>query len=277
MRGLATELDLNDDELVSAYDELPLWAAPFGMRLLDTVRLGKNLRLLDVGFGTGFPILELAMRLGESSRAYGVDPWVAGIRRTRFKIERRGITNVEIVEGVAEKLPFEDGFFDRVVSNNGINNVQDMALSLREIFRVSRRGAELVFTMNLEETMLEFYAVYRGLLGERGLAREAAGIRDHIYARRKPLAEVTGLVRAAGFEIDATSHDSFTFRYADGTAMLRHFFIRLAFLASWKAIVPEALQTDLFAELERRLNALAERQGELQLRIPFVTLDCWKR
>ena len=32
---LKTNYDLNDVELVSVIDELPLWSAPFGLRLLD--------------------------------------------------------------------------------------------------------------------------------------------------------------------------------------------------------------------------------------------------
>ena len=61
-------------EDVSARDELPLWSAPFGLALLEAVALRPGITVLDVGFGTGFPALELAERLGPAGRVIGVDP-----------------------------------------------------------------------------------------------------------------------------------------------------------------------------------------------------------
>ena len=69
---------INNPEVVSALDELSLWSAPFGLKLLDSVLYKKNMNVLDIGFGTGFPLTELAMRLGKTSRIYGVDPWNEG-------------------------------------------------------------------------------------------------------------------------------------------------------------------------------------------------------
>ena len=43
-------------------------------RLLKHVPLGRNLRVLDVGCSTGFPLLELAQRLGPTCAVVGLDP-----------------------------------------------------------------------------------------------------------------------------------------------------------------------------------------------------------
>ena len=122
-----------DIELASVLDELPLWSAPFGISLLDTVRLRKNINVLDVGSGTGFPIIELAQRLGESCVLYGIDPWETVNYRARMKVNKYNLGNVKIITGHAEDLPFEDGFFDLVISNNGINNVSDFEKAINEI------------------------------------------------------------------------------------------------------------------------------------------------
>lgn len=52
-------MKLEDARLASAFDETPLWSAPFGLRLLDRVRMADGLSVLDVGCGAGFPLLEL--------------------------------------------------------------------------------------------------------------------------------------------------------------------------------------------------------------------------
>jgi len=60
---LKTNYDLNNAETVSVVDELPLWSAPFGLRLLDKIKYKKNITAFDIGSGLGFPLLEVAMRL----------------------------------------------------------------------------------------------------------------------------------------------------------------------------------------------------------------------
>ncbi|HTX88990.1 MAG TPA: class I SAM-dependent methyltransferase, partial [Bacteroidales bacterium] len=77
------------------YDELPLWSAPFGLTLLETVRLRKNINILDIGSGGGFPMLELAERSGPSCRVYGVDPSEDAAFMIAEKIKLKGIPNAE--------------------------------------------------------------------------------------------------------------------------------------------------------------------------------------
>src|ERR1035437_237983 len=99
---LTTDFDLNSEQLIEVFDELPLWAAPFGLKLLEKVVLRKGITALDIGFGAGFPLTELAMRLGSTCKVYGIDPWAVASKRARKKIAFYGIENVEIIEGVAE-------------------------------------------------------------------------------------------------------------------------------------------------------------------------------
>jgi arsenite methyltransferase len=113
------EYDLTDAILVSVIDDLSLWSAPFGLKLLDAIHYKKGIYALDIGFGTGFPLLELAMRLGNTSSIYGLDPWKSGTERTKLRIKVSGLTNVRLFEGVAEHMPFENDFFDLITSNNG--------------------------------------------------------------------------------------------------------------------------------------------------------------
>ena len=90
--------------------------------LLKHVDIRRNMVVLDLGSGAGFPLMELAARLGPSSKLYGVDPWTNANARARQKIKDYGLGNVEIIECSASKLPFENGSVDLIVSNLGINN-----------------------------------------------------------------------------------------------------------------------------------------------------------
>ena len=110
-----TVIDREDPDLVSVFDELPLWSSPFGLELLEIVRMRRGMRVLDVGCGAGFPALELAGRLGSTSRVVGIDPWRGALARAGAKASRHGLTNVNLVCGAAEALPFPDATFDAVV------------------------------------------------------------------------------------------------------------------------------------------------------------------
>ena len=75
----------NDKDIVNTYDELPLWAASFGLKLLDKIEYRKNTKVLDVGCGVGFPSLEIAQRIGSSSKVCGLDVWEVALEQARYK------------------------------------------------------------------------------------------------------------------------------------------------------------------------------------------------
>lgn len=271
---LESDFDLGDARLVSVIDELPLWSAPFGLRLFEIVRMRRGITALDLGCGTGFPLFELAGRLGPSSTVIGVDPWEAARDRVKLKIEQYGAENVSVIDAVGEDLPFEDGYFDLIVSNNGLNNVKDQARTLSECRRISKRGAQMVLTMNLDSTMMEFYDVFGEVLAKEGRSGEIEAMREHIHSKRRPVDETRTLLESAGFAINGAVEDSFAFRFADGSAMLRHFLIRLAFIGPWKEIVRPGDRERVFGRVEKILNAVAENSGGIRLSVPFITFDC---
>ncbi len=154
---LITDWDYNSERLVEALDELPLWAAPFGLKLLNGIKYLKGIQAVDIGFGTGFPLTEIAMRLSKDSKVYGIDPWDSEVDRAEKKIAFYDIHNIEIIRGVAESIPLNDNSIDLIVSNNELNNVADLDKSLFECSRIIKTGGQFIQTMNLNDTMLEFY------------------------------------------------------------------------------------------------------------------------
>ena len=175
-----------------------------------------------------------------------------------------------------KKFPCPNNSVDLIFSNNGLNNVNHIKSVLSECYRISKNGAQLVFTYNTERTMIEFYSVLEDVLRERNLLNEIGLMKKHIYKKRKPVEEFIQLLNESGYVINEISHDEFAYRFIDGTAMFNHFLIKLAFIDSWKEFVPEEKQNDVFAELVERLNQVAQSKGLLKLTIPFVVIDCEK-
>lgn len=269
---LSATFDLSQPENVAVYDELPLWSALFGRLLFKHLPMRRGMAVLDLGYGTGFPLLELAERLGPSCTVYGVDPWEPARERALSKARRWQVTNVEALAGDAVALPFPDAKFDLIVSNLGVNNFDDPAAAMRECFRVARPGARLALTTNLQGHMREFYEVFEETLAAMGLDDLEPALHAHV-AHRVTVESVTTLFEMAGFKLCSVHQESEVLRFLDGSAFLRHHFIRLGFLDGWKALLPPDTLRAVFVELEKNLNRRAEAQGELALTIPIAYID----
>jgi ubiquinone/menaquinone biosynthesis C-methylase UbiE len=273
---IAEEFDINDVDFVSAIDEVALWSVPFGLKLLDLVILKPEINVLDIGCGSGFPAIELAQRLGSSVKVYGIDSWDKAIERAKRKMEIYNVKNVELIIGNAENLQFEDDFFDLIVSNNGINNVEDIKKVLNECNRTSKVNSQFVFSMNLEDTMKEFYEIYKRVLSENNLKEESEQVNQHIFERRKPVDIMELYLKESGYAVKNIQYDKFFLSYLDGTTMFRHFFIRLGFMKSWKEIIKPENQNDILIKLENALNEYSELTGQIKLTIPYAVFDCRK-
>jgi len=272
---LETSVDVTSEGFVATYDEAPLWSARFGFLLLDNLPCRPVRRILDVGFGTGFPLIEIAERFGAQTEVFGIDPWQAAADRAEVKLREYGASNVTVVHGDAADMPFEDGFFDLIVSNLGINNFARRDVVLAECRRVLAPGGTLVLTTNFEGHMLEFYDVFDWTLGELSLEGLRKDLVEHIR-HRSTHEQTGGLLAGAGLRVVRTVEDSFAMRFLDGSALLRHHFIRLAFLPAWKDLIPPESRAAFLQALEARLNQVAAAQGSLTLTIPMGYLEATK-
>jgi len=265
---LTFEPDFSSPELIAAYDELPLWSAMFGLLLLEEVPLTNETNVLDVGCGTGFPLIELAERLGSRAHVHGIDPWSGGLKRAAEKIASRGTPNVTLHEGSASAIPFADATFDLIVSNLGVNNFEDRAAAIRECRRVARDGATLALTTNLQGHMRELYAVFEDVLRDADALQR---LRAHVE-HRATVANVRELLENGGFTVTRVVEREGVMRFADGTALLNHYFIKLGFLDGWKKVMTGDARL-IFTRLRDALNVLARENGELRLTIPMAYIE----
>ncbi|MBP1669209.1 MAG: class SAM-dependent methyltransferase [Bacteroidetes bacterium] len=271
---LYANAELHNMDFVSCIDELPLWSAPFGLSLLDTIEMKPGLKVLDVGCGCGFPLIELAQRLGNTCNLTGIDPWETALGRVRLKMLQYGISNTEVLNCCAETMPFQDGCFTLIVSNNGLNNVENLEQAVRECGRVAAPGAQLVLTQNLEGSMIEFYSIFEKVLSGKKMRAEIAILKNHIYQKRKPVQEVFAILEKNQFTVGKWIEKSFYLRFLNAEAMLNHSFIRFWFADSWGKIIHPDRQYAIFTQVEKELNRLAMAKGEIRLTIPYIVVDC---
>ncbi|MDI3310108.1 MAG: class I SAM-dependent methyltransferase [Thermoanaerobacterium sp.] len=113
---------------------------------LDAVKLlmPKFEKGLEVGIGTG----KFAVPLGIKS---GVEP---SYQMRKIALER----GLNVVDGVAENLPFEDNSFDLVLMVTTVCFVDDVLKSFKECFRVLKNsGTILIGFVDKESTIGKIY------------------------------------------------------------------------------------------------------------------------
>jgi len=258
----------NDPRDVATYDEVSLWSAMAGLLLLDHVPLGAH-RMLDLGCGAGFPLLELAERLGPQAYAVGADPWRAALECAGEKRQRWPVANAALARADGAALPFRDGAFDLAVSSLGLNNFADPDAALAECHRVLAPGGTLALSTNLTGHWREFYAAFAAALNQRGDRAALARLAHHV-AHRGTIEGLTRRLERAGFRVTATHDRVVPMRFADAEALFAHHFIRLGFVPAWESVVEEPARADVFAALRTRLDGIAREHGELRLTVPFA-------
>ena len=112
-------------------------------RRQTAAKLGAPKRILDLATGTGDLAIELARAYPEAE-VIGLDPSVRMLEVGRRKTRALGLDHrIQYIEGDAQALPFENAAFDGISMAFGIRNVSDRGAALKEIARVSSRGARI--------------------------------------------------------------------------------------------------------------------------------------
>ncbi len=110
---------------------------------LGNIRPGDA--VLDFGCGAGFDMFVASKLAGESGLICGIDLTENMVVRARENLALAGITNYEIKIVDSETIPYDDRFFDVVISNGVINLSPRKETSFAEIYRVLKPGGRLQF------------------------------------------------------------------------------------------------------------------------------------
>jgi len=171
------------------YDEFASWYERdrhFGYHaLIDDLEIDlvlpycQDRDVLEIGCGTGLILRRIAER---ASSAKGVDISPGMLEKAR----ERGL---DVVEGSATELPYDDDSFDTVYSFKVLAHVEDMSTALFEGARVTRSGGHL---------LLEFYNRHSLRYLAKRLSRPGA-VSDKVnesavYTRWDSLDELTAIL-----------------------------------------------------------------------------------
>jgi demethylmenaquinone methyltransferase/2-methoxy-6-polyprenyl-1,4-benzoquinol methylase len=166
-------------------------------------------RVLDVASGTAAVAIELARRV-PTREVIGVDQSTEMLSAGRARVKEAGLSErIDLREGHAESLPFDDAEFDALTFTYLLRYVDDPAATMRELARVVRPGGTIAMLefgvpTGISRLLWELY-VRVGLPGAGALVSPAwrevgsfLGPSIRGFYERYPLVDLLELWRAAG-------------------------------------------------------------------------------
>ncbi len=129
-------------DILAEHSEAPVREA--GLEMLNA-RPGQ--KVLEIGFGTGHSLIELAKHVGPSGKVYGIDISEKMVEISRDRAQHEGLENrIELACGDALYLPYESETIDRIFISFTLElfDTPDIILVLSECKRVLKSGGRIV-------------------------------------------------------------------------------------------------------------------------------------
>ncbi len=157
---------------------------------------------LDVGCGPGHLACELAREVAPGGRVCAIDTSKDMLEWARRRaMSEKVIDYVELRDGNAARLDFDDGSFDFVTASQVYCFVTDIESAIREAARVLRKGGRLVI-LDTDWDFVTWHSTNR--LRTHRMLQARAGDYANAYLPR----ELPRLLKAAGLVL--TSADAYT-------------------------------------------------------------------
>ncbi|MDP9333701.1 MAG: class I SAM-dependent methyltransferase [Actinomycetota bacterium] len=249
----ASDANLASRQAIYRFQQPPVRAAAWA---LDLAVLRGNERILDVGCGNGMYLAEFARREHRGA-VTGMDlsPGMLSAARTR--------STVSLLVGDAQRLPFGDGSYDRVLAMHMLYHVPDRDLAISEMRRVLLPDGVVLVLTNSRRHLQEMNA----LIGD--VAHEVLG-------RRNPERAYWRFSSESGDEELRRHFASVTRHDARSELVVSEVQPIVDYVASgWSlAMAPDGGRESVLREVERRSRAVIEADGAFRIRTDVGCFVC---
>lgn len=112
-------------------------------QIIQTLHIQPTDRILDLGTGTGYVSLEIAKRY-RSSQVIGLDIVEKTLELNRKKAVEQNLNNISFVSYDGMDFPFEDSFFDIIVTRYALHHFPNIEHTFLELTRILKKGGLLM-------------------------------------------------------------------------------------------------------------------------------------
>jgi SAM-dependent methyltransferase len=154
--------------VAGAYDDiyLPRIFIPWARLLLERAALRPGDAVLDIATGPGTVARLAAEQVGPKGRVVGADLSEAMIAIAKAKPPSVGAATIEYLVSPAAPLPVEDGAFDVVTCQQGLQFFPDRMAATREMYRALKPGGRVAAAVWREIDLQPYFAAMDAALRE---------------------------------------------------------------------------------------------------------------
>ncbi|MFJ4235075.1 class I SAM-dependent methyltransferase [Serratia nevei] len=177
-------------------------------RLAQLLEPHADARLLDLGCGAGHASFTAAARVAQVV-AYDLSAQMLAV--VEQAAAEKGLSNIQLQQGVAESLPFEDAGFDLVISRYSAHHWHDVGQALREVRRVLKPGGRAIFmdVVSPGHPLLDIYL------------QTVEVLRDTSHVRNYAPGEWLALLTEAGLVMREVTSDRLMLEFGSWVARMR--------------------------------------------------------
>jgi Methylase involved in ubiquinone/menaquinone biosynthesis len=176
LRALQRQLEYQEKKAASIADSREVSRSVFlrsqaiRQKLEKIKPITSGNKILEVGSGAHGLIFGFGGNFG-----VGIDPLAVDYKRL-FPAWQ---DNAQTIAAIGEELPFDDGSFEIVLSDNVIDHAENPVKIVDELVRVLGPGGLLYFTVNIHHPIYDFVSRAHGMWNSFGVRLELSAFADH--------------------------------------------------------------------------------------------------
>lgn len=113
--------------------------------ILSKLQISDRMKVLDLGTGSGYLAFEISGS-NPKTEVYGIDIVEQTLKKNTERATQEGLINLKFVSYDGITLPFEEDYFDYIVTRYALHHFPNINEAFHEIYRVLKPGGKLLIS-----------------------------------------------------------------------------------------------------------------------------------
>lgn len=193
--------------------------------------------ILDVGTGKGF--VAFFIKNDYNATVYAIDPWKEGIETAKKIALENGIKSVFFMKQRIESHDFKPRYFDLIISNLGLNHVQNLEKAIFECHRLLKPYGILLFNFHKTDIFKDFFDEFNAVLTKENDANALVKLAAHRAHYSNFENNIEEICIKNGFKLVETLTKTHELDFSEVEYFYHHQAIKEIFLPIWLDIAGE--------------------------------------
>ena len=200
-------------ELAKLYSEVSGIQKEHGKELIEKLSLEKNMKILDLGCGTGYLSSMMADCVGPEGKVVAIDP-----NRSRLDIAEKQYSRSNLVFLEANDVTLPEDQYDLVFATYVLHWIQNKTAVFNKVYQNLKPGGRFAFTV--PENRAPFFQKMDKLMGPDFETRIEQVARSYLLST----SEYNDLATTTGFKVISTQVETKPLNFANVEDLLKWYY-----------------------------------------------------